>query len=1650
MRTTRIYGILSSIICLFFIQYSYSALPKDIIMCFGKSAAQATKTAKAHSGAVSTPVGSNIGGLRKWSANSTWNGDAKPVSGDDVTIPANAVVVLDQNVDVRSITVEGKLIVDLTKNVNINVEYIMIMGGSAYFEWGTSSEPYNRQGTITLIGNDVNKKIPGTNVESKAIMVMNGGTIELHGEEKVSWSKLDANASAGSNTITIKDANSNWAVGDEILIAPSRTNWNEGEKRIITAISGDKKTLRLNSGLSYPHIGNVHTYTRPNDGKTWTGDMRAEVGMLSKSIKIQGDNTSESNQFGGHVMIHTNGYAYIESVEFYRMGQKSILGRYPFHWHLVEERGAGQYLKDCSIHRTYNRAITIHGTESTLVENNFCYDHIGHGLFLEDGSERFNVIRGNVVLLTKRPAAGEELTPSDNEMNEVQNRTPASFWITNPNNTFENNVAAGTQGTGFWFAMPTSPMGPSANIPRFNGLQPHREPLGKFSGNTAHSCKSGFDIFDQLRANHSIVRNAPWQRTDKRYMDNCTWYACDLAVYGGIGGGRTYTEDVVFRNNVFLDNITSVMHANYAVIDESVFVANSGENVFNGERKLNRGYDGSCTISNCHLVGWQASNANYVQNTGGANKHVNYRITGMTMDHQGPPRMSFPDYSRIPRGNVGANANEHPRFWSYIHWDMDGSFGGKANTSIVTNHPLCRDGTEVRYENWTNLYRTDRRFAYITMVFHNKAEIKASIVRTKPGTPKAGQYYINGFYGQFIQFPAMVNDDFLYTIQFESLPPNRYFNIRMQDDYIAGDEVLVRVKDFGRLGGVKLDGQTRYNSVNELKAANGSGYVIVGDYLYFKMVSIASNPDRSFRVSWTSDITLPTLDTDGDGKSDYQESVDGTDPIENDPIPTNPVLPLITTPIPPTVQMTSPQEGAVFELGQTISLAATASDSDGNIVKVNFKVNGGYYSQDVTSPYTGSFTPTTSGTYFLSARAFDNDGETTEEGVNITVVEPETKEPYTGTPIAIPGTLEAENYDKGGEGVSYYDTDAVNNGGEYRNDAVDIGGGNGSYTIGWTASGEWLEYTVQVNATGLYDLEFVTSSLNGGGVIDFELDGNDLNATHNVPQTGDWNTYTSSYKYALQLPQGEHLMRINIASSGFNLDKIVFTPAATDCEGTPGGTLGPGSPCDDGDVCTINDTYDSECNCVGESASPVVTTSLVHENCDDPGSVVFSFEDVSNRSHIAFSMDAGASYPLYVADNSTSASFDNVEAGTYNLFTRWGNGECPVDLGEVTITEDPKPEVVVSSSNPQGYETTGSIHFTYADIEKRTNIEFSMDGGSTYPLNVSDASGNASFEEVLPGDYNVWARWGNDDCPIDLGLITVSDPPRDCDNYTNGTASMDECGICSGGNTGITPSSPQTWYEDTDGDGVGSNVAIDACAQPDGYVATNGDQCPEDINKTEPGACGCGVEENTCTPPSLSFTKPLNNQNIEEGTTIVVNVAADDEDGEIDNVKLFLNGTLVRQENVAPYDWNHIDQDPVFNSLNVGEHVLKAVAEDNHGNLAETSITIIITEAPRDCNGDIRGTASIDDCGLCSGGNTGKPVNDCITAINAIDNDRLEIYPIPATDKLNLSKSVSWRLVDIFGNQLKEGKSESISLIDHSPGIYFLMVGGKTYRIIKE
>ncbi len=823
-----------------------------------------------------------------WQDQNIWSGGQLPGENDDVVIPVGLSIILTGKIEVKSITINGILRAQNDASIDLKTEWILVNGADALFEVGSESQPYEDANgcSITLIGiNDYENHGMG----DKFIGAMNGGRVELHGEEKISWTHLGATANAGANQITLSEA-VDWEVGDEIVIVSSRLNWKEAEKRTISDISDNGLTLTLNNSLNYPHIGTVETYTRQTDNKTWTTDLRAEVGLLTRNVKVQGDAQSENNGFGGHIMAMMGSTLNASSIELYRMGQKAILGRYPWHWHLLHEFGTGQYFKNSSVHRSFNRAITIHGTSYVNVENNFFYDHIGHGVFLEDGSERFNTIKNNVVLLSKRPKIGEELTPSDNELNEVQNRTPSSYWITNPNNIFEGNVAAGTEGTGYWFALPKSPMGDSAEDPRYNGMEPYKEPLGLFKNNKAHSCMSGFDIFDQLNADHSIRKNAGWKNSDQHLIQGCTWYANNLAIYSGIGGGVgdkiTYVGNLIFHDNVLTDNKTNIMFASYSQIQESVIVANSGNDIYNGFTNLYRTYDGAGQVRDCHLVGWNGSNVSYVEDGGAATKHTNHRISGITTDDGMPPIMDLNDYDiRISNSDFTPQSKSHVRVWSMVLYDEDGSFSGEPQSSVVSNHPMMLVGDEYQHPNWVNAYRSPHSFALTILQFDGLPRSNSPNVtctRTKSGTSTESYFDFYG-YKDHIMTPVIVKENFMYSYTFETLPAPKNVSVIL-DDASIGDNVLFRFTDFGKLGGmsIKQNGIALPNksSISALENTNTTAYYVEpnGD-LYLKYVATKFLQDLD--INWTTSFDVPMLDTDGDGVSDRDEIIAGSSPFSD-------------------------------------------------------------------------------------------------------------------------------------------------------------------------------------------------------------------------------------------------------------------------------------------------------------------------------------------------------------------------------------------------------------------------------------------------------------------------------------------------------------------------------------------------------------------------------------------------------------------------------------------------------------------------------------------------------------------------------------------------------------------------------------------------
>lgn len=142
----------------------------------------------------------------------------------------------------------------------------------------------------------------------------------------------------------------------------------------------------------------------------------------------------------------------------------------------------------------------------------------------------------------------------------------------------------------------------------------------------------------------------------------------------------------------------------------------------------------------------------------------------------------------------------------------------------------------------------------------------------------------------------------------------------------------------------------------------------------------------------------------------------------------------------------------------------------------------------------------------------------------------------------IPGDIEAAYYITGGEGVAYHDTTPKNIGGVLRDDAVDIrdkpGGGT---AVGWNQTGEWLKYNVDIKEEGIYNLEMEYGTTFQDAKVRFWLDDDiDLTGIVDVPTTDDWNNWQRLIVESIQLPKGEHTLKIEIVKGEFDISKFHF------------------------------------------------------------------------------------------------------------------------------------------------------------------------------------------------------------------------------------------------------------------------------------------------------------------------------------------------------------------------------------------------------------------------------------------------------------------------------------------------------------------------------
>ncbi|XP_069867599.1 cell migration-inducing and hyaluronan-binding protein isoform X3 [Dipodomys merriami] len=317
---------------------------------------------------------------------------------------------------------------------------------------------------------------------------------------------IDTNVN--STVLSLEDDVQTWRPGDTLVVASTDYSMHQAEEfRVLPCRACAANQVRVAGKPLYLHIG------EEIDGV----DMRAEVGLLSRNIVVMGEvegkcypynnhvcSFFDFDTFGGHIKFAL-GFkaAHLEGVELKYMGQQ-LVGQYPIHFHLagdVDEKGGYDpptYIKDLSIHHTFSRCVTVHGSNGLLIKDVVGYNSLGHCFFTEDGPEERNTFDHCLGLLVKSGT----LLPSDRDSRMCRAITDGSypgyvpkprqdcnavstFWMANPNNNLINCAAAGSEETGFWFIFHHVPTGPSQGM--YSPGYSEHIPLGTFYNNRAHS-----------------------------------------------------------------------------------------------------------------------------------------------------------------------------------------------------------------------------------------------------------------------------------------------------------------------------------------------------------------------------------------------------------------------------------------------------------------------------------------------------------------------------------------------------------------------------------------------------------------------------------------------------------------------------------------------------------------------------------------------------------------------------------------------------------------------------------------------------------------------------------------------------------------------------------------------------------------------------------------------------------------------------------------------------------------------------------------------------------------------------------------------------------------------------------------------------------
>ncbi|MDH3583473.1 MAG: G8 domain-containing protein [Phycisphaerae bacterium] len=404
----------------------------------------------------------------RWSNPATWKPARLPAAGDRVLVSAGTSVVFDvgEGPVIHTVHVAGRLNFARDRSTRLDAGLVSIgaagdqrgvedvhgrgarpLSGAA-LEVGTVADPIPAAHTARIRLHFLKGMDPN---HAPAVICRPGGRLDLHGAAlDRPWMELAADLKPGDIRIHLAGKAVGWKRGDEVLVTASLRarddEASETETRRIEAVRGD--ALVLDRPLAFAHLG--------------SGRYRSEVANLSRTVIVE---SADPDGIRGHTMYHRHAAGSISYARFAHLGKKNVLGRYPIHFHRLRDTMRGSSVVGAVIIDSHNRWVTVHGTQYMVVRDCIGFGSVGHGFFLEDGTEIYNIFDRNLAIQARLgnrlPGQVLPFDPNDG----------AAFWWANGRNTFTRNVACENDRYGFRYD--------SQKRSNFDSTLPIRQPDGR-------------------------------------------------------------------------------------------------------------------------------------------------------------------------------------------------------------------------------------------------------------------------------------------------------------------------------------------------------------------------------------------------------------------------------------------------------------------------------------------------------------------------------------------------------------------------------------------------------------------------------------------------------------------------------------------------------------------------------------------------------------------------------------------------------------------------------------------------------------------------------------------------------------------------------------------------------------------------------------------------------------------------------------------------------------------------------------------------------------------------------------------------------------------------------------------------------------------